>query len=105
MAAKTSAGTIMKQDRSGTLHLATEQGEEPSEASALEGISVLEQQELVAHRAQVHCAQPLPTAQRRNALAVTAQGAAAATHAVGFSRGSSTGNRISQHFSYAAEWS
>ena len=81
MAVKSSAGTIMKQHRSGTLHLAAEQGEEPGEASVPKGIRVLEQQAQVARRVQVHCAQPLSTAQRQNTLAVTAQGAAAAPHA------------------------
>jgi hypothetical protein len=54
MAAKTSAGTIMKQDRSGMLHLAPGQRDKPHQASIHEEIRVFEQQELVARRALMH---------------------------------------------------
>jgi hypothetical protein len=87
MAAKIRVGKIMKQDRRGTLHLAAEQRDKPHEASILEGIRVSGQQELVPRCAPVHRGQLLPAARRRDALAVTAQGAVAATHAGRFFKG------------------
>ncbi|MGF6727565.1 hypothetical protein P3T43_006957 [Paraburkholderia sp. GAS41] len=81
VAAKIRIGKIMKQDRRGTRHLAAGQRDKPHEASMLEGIKVFEQQELAARRAPVYCGQLVSAGRRQAALAVTAQGAVAATHA------------------------